>query len=283
MPTIAVAVDTSKAGGRALIAPIGMPSPHQTLMQTATDDVPMHFTRETQTGQSVIVVPPVGLAVRSTITFRYQLAEGGTAYPETMFLTRDSKFTRAADALIDNAQAVVAGSGNAREVIDAVVAHTAQAFTYGHPEERFYEGCDEVPMLGCGVTAGSCVDINVYLIAALRSVGIEAGYAAGYFFPEEKNGTCEDMHCWVVTRADDEVLEWDIAHHLKLGTRDIKPGLNPKPGVRYAISHSMGWDIPALGVRDAMLLCEPMWVQPNGSLSYGELSIRLDAGQRQAA
>lgn len=283
MPTIAVAVDTSKADGRALIAPIGMPSPHQTLMQTATDDVPMHFTQEARTGQSVIVVPPIGLAARSTITFRYQLAECGTAYPETMFLPRDSKFTRAADALIDNAQAVVAGSSTAREVIDAVVAHTAQAFTYGHPEERFYEGCDEVPMLGCGLTAGSCVDINIYLIAALRSVGIEAGYAAGYFFPEEKNGACDDMHCWVVTRADGEVLEWDIAHHLKLGTRDIKPGLNPKPGVRYAISHSMGWDIPALGVRDAKLLCEPMWVERNGSLSHGELSIRLHRDQAQAA
>lgn len=283
MPTIAVAVDTSKADGRALIAPIGMPSPHQTLMQTATDDVPMHFTQEARTGQSVIVVPPIGLAARSTITFRYQLAERGTAYPETMFLPRDSKFTRAADALIDNAQAVVAGSSTAREVIDAVVAHTAQAFTYGHPKERFYQGCDEVPMLGCGLTAGSCVDINIYLIAALRSVGIEAGYAAGYFFPEEKNGACDDMHCWVVTRADGEVLEWDIAHHLKLGTRDIKPGLNPKPGERYAISHSMGWDIPALGVRDAKLLCEPMRVEPDGSLSYGEISIRLHRDQAQAA
>ncbi|MEO0383423.1 MAG: transglutaminase-like domain-containing protein [Pseudomonadota bacterium] len=283
MPIISVDVDTSEPAHRLLIAPIGMPSPHQTLVHMATDDVPMHFTQEAQTGQSVIVLPPIGLGARSSVTFRYQLADGGTAYPEAMFLPRASRFTRAADALIDNAREVVAGTSNARETIDALVAHTAQAFTYGHPDARFYEGLDEVPMLGCGITAGSCVDINIYLIAALRSVGIEAGYAIGYFFPEEKNGTCNDMHCWVVTRADGEVLEWDIAHHLKLGTRDIRPGLNPKPGERYAISHSMGWDIPALGVRDSKLLCEPMWVEPDGSLSYAELSIRLQRDRAQAA
>ncbi len=283
MPIITVEVDTSEAGSRPLIAPIGMPSPHHTLLHMATDDVPMHFTQEAQTGQSVIVVPPVGLGARSSTTFRYQLSDCGTTYPEAMFLPRDSRFTRAADALIDNAHQVVAGERTIRGKVDALVAHTAKAFTYGHPDARYYEGCDEVPMLGCGVTQGSCVDINIYLIAALRSFGIEAGYAAGYFFPEEKNGTCNDMHCWVVTRDGGEVLEWDIAHHLKLGTRDIRPGLNPKPGERYAISHSMGWDMPALGVRDAKLLCEPMWVEADGSPSYAELSIRLHRDRAQAA
>lgn len=283
MPVITVEVDTLDTANRSLIAPIGMPSPHHTAMRLTTDDVPMHVTVEAAAGQGVVVLPPGSLSARAHLTFHYELADGGTTYPDAMFVPRDSSFTRAADALIENAEAVVAATSNPRAAIDALVAHTAQAFTYGHPEKRYYEGFDEVPMLGCGMTAGSCVDINIYLLAALRSVGIEAGYATGYFFPEEKNGTCTDMHCWVVTRSEGEVLEWDIAHHLKMGTRDIRPGLNPKPGIRYAISHSMGWDIPALGVRETKLLCEPMWVEADGTLSNADLSIRLTKSRAQAA
>ncbi|WP_346909390.1 transglutaminase-like domain-containing protein [uncultured Roseibium sp.] len=129
----------------------------------------------------------------------------------------------------------------------AIVNDVAEKFVYGHPEVRFNDGLEEIPYLSCGVTEGSCVDINTYLIACLRAAGFEAGYMTGYFFPEEKNGCCDDMHCWVVTRHNGVVLEWDIAHHLKMGTREICCGLNPKPGSRVAMAHSMGLDFPQPG------------------------------------
>ena len=91
----------------------------------------------------------------------------------------------------------------------AVACATAERFTYGHPETRFNDGLNEVPALGCGLTEGSCVDINTYFIAALRAAGIEAGYVTGVFFPAEKGDHCDDGHCWVVTRIDGETREWE--------------------------------------------------------------------------
>jgi hypothetical protein len=159
----------------------------------------------------------------------------------------------------------------------AIVNDVAAKFTYGHPATKFYDGHDEIPSLGCGVTEGSCVDINAYLIASLRAAGFEAGYMTGYFFPEEKQGRCNDMHCWVITRHDDSVLEWDIAHHLKLGTRQIGSGLNPKPGSRVALAHSMGLDFPSAGVSTLKLLAEPVWIGENGRIEKADVTIRMQA------
>ena len=151
----------------------------------------------------------------------------------------------------------------------------AEKFTYGHPEERFNDGLDHVPVLGCDIqTPGSCVDINTYFIAALRAAGIEAGYALGYFFPAEKGDHCEDNHCWVVTRTDGVVQDWDIAHHLKMGTRDIHPATNPKPGFRAGVGHSMGLDFPEQNLTEVKVIGEPVWVE-DGQMRRAETDIRL--------
>ena len=70
------------------------------------------------------------------------------------------------------------------------------------------------------------------------------------------------MHCWVVTRAGGEVLEWDIAHHIKAGLGATRPGLNPRPGRRVAVGHSMGhaYDLPQ-GRIETKLLAEPMRIE----------------------
>jgi hypothetical protein len=276
MTTVLVSVNTIDAAGRSLIAPIGMHTPHQTFLSLASSAERTVLTQEASTGQSVLVVPPEGYAGSERIELVYSFAEGGNAYPDTIFAPRQTRFTRAADALVRHVGELVANSDSELETIKRIIAHTAETFTYGHPAQRYYDGCEEIPLLGCGMTAGSCVDINMYLIAALRSVGIEAGYVAGPFYPAEKGGRCDDMHCWVVTRHGarrEHVLEWDIAHHLKLGTRTVAPGLNPKPGWRAAVSHSMGWDLPLLGVQALKLLSEPMWVDEAGTASYATLSI----------
>ena len=271
---VRVTVDTGDAAGRALIAPIGMSTPHQTFLSLSCDVGPTICAQEKDTGQSVLVVPGDAYEGASQISLDYTFAQGGPGYPDLIYAPRTTRFTTAAQALVSHAGDIVRECANKRAMINALVAHTAEAFTYGHPMERYYDGREDVPLLmGCGTTQGSCIDINMYLIAALRSVGIEAGYVAGPFYPAEKNGRCDDMHCWAVTRADGEVLEWDIAHHLKLGTRAIAPGLNPKPGWRAAVSHSMGWDIPALVVRALKLLSQPMWVDAQGGTSYAQLDI----------
>jgi hypothetical protein len=142
---------------------------------------------------------------------------------------------------------------------------------------------DEVPFLSCGLTEGSCIDINGYLIAALRAAGFEAGYVTGYFFPVEKRDRCDDMHCWVVSRHQGVVLEWDIAHHLKRGTIKIRPGLNPKPGLRFAVAHSMGLDFPELGVWEMKLLAEPVWVDASRFVWTSMKDTRLPMSGEPAA
>ena len=58
-----------------------------------------------------------------------------------------------------------------------------------------------------------------------------------------------------------------------MGTRTVRPGLNPKQGWRVAVSHSMGWDIPALHVEALKLLSEPLWVDERGATDYADAMI----------
>jgi len=65
-----------------------------------------------------------------------------------------------------------------------------------------------------------------------------------------------------VTRHAGRVLEWDIAHHMKAGHSPVRPTLDPKPGRRVALGHSMGHRYRIGGEWiDVKLLAEPMWVR----------------------
>jgi len=227
---------------------------------------------EATTGQRAFRLVPAGRDI--SVQFRSTPSAG--RYPDAMFLPRPSRFTRFADDLVAEIQPV-GGKRAGLERVRAVACHVAERFSYGHAEQAFNDGFDVIPALGCGMTTGSCVDINTYFIAALRAAGIEAGYITGFFFPDEKGGSCEDGHCWVVTRCDGEIHEWDIAHHLKLGTRDIRPGLNPKPGRRVACFHSMGLDFPKLGLSGIKALIEPVALANGQIIKFDAPEIRLHA------
>ena len=255
-----------------LVVPAGLPTPHQMPIALDIEGGSMTLSGEVTTGQTVAVVTPSG---SGPLTVRYDFSEGGTAYPEALFTPRRNRFTRAAEELVEDAVRIAREASDGHAAIQALVMAAAEKFRYAHPQVRFNDGCDEVPYLSCGLTEGSCVDINTYLIASLRAAGFEAGYVYGYFFPEEKGGVCDDGHCWVVTRHDGMIREWDIAHHLKLGTREIRPGLNPKPGHRVGFSHSMGLSFPTLGLREIKLIGEPAWVV-SGKLERAQLSIRCE-------
>lgn len=152
-----------------------------------------------------------------TISHAISQVKWAQGYPEAAFLPHVTPYTIAADNLVQVSRAIVAKAGEGRAGIEALVAEAEARFTYGKPDVRFNDCTDKVPNLSCGTTPGSCVDIKTYLMANLRAAGYQAGYVHGYFFPKEKVGVTNDMRCWVVTRHAGEVLEWDIAHHMKSG------------------------------------------------------------------
>ncbi|MEO0751259.1 MAG: transglutaminase-like domain-containing protein [Pseudomonadota bacterium] len=259
---------TCPEGTSGVLIPGGLSTPHGGCCDVQAQG--LTGTTEATTGQRAYRLAPTSSDI--TITFQFDAASG--AYPDKMFTPHPSRFTRFADDLLAEIEPV-GRTLPAQERARAIACHVADLFTYGHPDEKFNDGYDAIPALGCGLTEGSCVDINTYFIAALRAAGIEAGYATGFFFPEEKNGMCDDGHCWVVTRTDGQTAEWDIAHHLKLGTRDIYPRLNPKPGRRFALFHSMGLDFPDLGITGVKALIEPLIVLDGKLVAFDAPDIRL--------
>ena len=270
---------TLPAGVEAILAPGGIATPHGTCTGCHIKGGEAYEVAEATTGTPAWAVTPQ--SDRVTVTYRFE--DTVTApYPAAMFEHRPSRFTRFADDLVAEAEDA-AGDRTGLDRAAAIACATAERFTYGHPEEKFNDGLDEIPALGCGLTEGSCVEINTYFIAALRAAGIEAGYVTGFFFPEEKGDRCTDGHCWVVTRIDGETREWDIAHHLKLGTRDIRPGLNPKPGQRAAVFHSMGLSFPELGISDLKALIEPVAIVAGRAIPFDAPEIRLVRPARAAA
>lgn len=267
-PRISLSVEMPARAGARLLAPLGLATPHAAPVGVTVEGAETALAADPGSAQHALLLTPTGDRLR--ITWRYAL--GGAPYPEAMFTPPGSRFTRSADALIAEARGIADGIDPAG--IKALADHVAGLFSYGHPEQRFNDGHDEIPQI-CALTVGSCVDINAYFIACCRAAGYQAGYVTGYFIPDEKCSHCEDMHCWVVTRAGGLVQEWDIAHHLKLGTGDIRPGLNPKPGVRLPMAHSMGLSFPEIGLRDLKLLGEPWWLDPDGTVTRADLAITL--------
>ena len=261
-----------------VVAPSGFTTPQSACLGMTSPGNIRTIAEET-TGQHASLIEPASADVRLTYTFSDQ----GAAYSDVIFAPRETRFTRFAGALVAEV-GEIAPEASALERIRAIACATAERFTYGHPENRFTDGLDEVPALGCGMVEGSCVDINTYFIASLRAAGLEAGYITGFFFPAEKGDHCTDGHCWVATRAEGVTQEWDIAHHLKLGTRDIYPGLNPKPGFRAACFHSMGLTFPEIGVTEVKALIEPFCLAKDGSVHrFEDPEIRLHHEHLSAA
>lgn len=268
---VSVKVASHEDATRKLLVPVGLSTPHETPIRFEIFGGMHSLIGETSTGQMAALVTPEAGA---ELEVRYEFEARGPGYPDAVFTPNENRFTRAAKDLVEDAVRTAETQKDGHAAIQALVNVAAERFRYAHPEVRFNDGCEEIPYLACGLTEGSCVDINTYLIASLRAAGFEAGYITGYFFPEEKQGCCSDMHCWVVTRHNGVVLEWDIAHHLKMGTRDICCGLNPKPGDRVAVAHSMGLTFPAVGIDCEKLMAEPAWITPEGSLERAEVTIR---------
>ncbi len=266
-----ITFDAYLPDGQRCLVPAGITTPYGQCVEVEVNGAIIETVAEAYGGQRAHVV--TGRNNRLSLRFHFDEAEAG-AYPEIIFDPNPTRYTRFADTLVAEV-AEIAPELRAQDRARAIACATAERFTYGHPEEKFNDGMDTIPALGCGLTEGSCVDINTYFIASLRAAGIEAGYVTGFYFPAEKGDWCEDGHCWVVTRTNGVVEEWDIAHHLKLGTCDIHPGLNPKPGFRAAVCHSMGLNFAQIGVSDLKALIEPLALTEEGPHGFEAPEIRL--------
>ena len=60
-----------------------------------------------------------------------------------------------------------------------------------------------------------------------------------------------------------------------MGRREIVPGLNPKPGVRLPMAHSMGWSVPELGIEDFKLMGLPLHVTDAEITDFPDLTFEL--------
>ena len=259
---------TAASGSRFLV-PQGMATPHIAPLGQMVTGAALRLMAEPRLAQMLTCGIATGGEIQ--VRTRFQAAGGPEefSYPEAMFVPRPSRYTAAAVDLAKEGQHVAQAAGAGLAGIEAIVRHVAELFEYGHPEDRFYDDQEELPHL-CSMTVGSCVDINAYLVAALRGAGYEAGYVYGVFVPEEKRTWAEDGHCWVVSRHAGQTQEWDIAHFLKMGRRDIGPALNPRPGVRVPMAHSMGWTLPEIGLQDFKLMGPPLLLGETGDISDPE-------------
>lgn len=281
---IQLSVDISELQvGDALLAPVGITTPqHQVQSLWANGVCVVEMLREPHLELAAVRLEAT--AEQAQLTWAINEARTGSVYPEAAFRPSHSAYHQAADELAEYSREVAARAGGGRAGIAALVAEAENRFAYAHPDVRFTDGLDQIPYLSCGTTPGSCIDINAYLMASLHAAGYEAGYFFGYFFPAENNGWARDHHCWVVTRCQGEVLEWDIAHHLKAGLGPTQPGLNPRPGWRVALGHTMGHVYPtALGEASVRLLAEPHRITTEGHCERVPVRIQaLDTSRQRA-
>ncbi|MAU51066.1 MAG: hypothetical protein CMN17_01560 [Roseovarius sp.] len=252
------------APGTQVLAPAGMATPEEAVITaTVTGGRIAAVLLETGLGLAALRIEAAG----GSLAVGHEIVPEGAPYPEVIFAPRTTPYTVAAEDLAQASREIARAAGGGMAGIAALVAEAEARFAYAHPEIRFNDGTDEVPYLSCGLTPGSCVDINTYLVASLRAAGYEAGYVYGHFFPAEKGGVTDDMHCWVITRHAGEIRHWDIAHHMKAGLGPTRPALNPRPGWRVALGHSMGHVYGAGdGAVRLKILAEPMALLDGGAL-----------------
>lgn len=197
--------------------------------------------------------------------FKFSLVAGTGASPSPHLIPIDSRYSRPSTELRDAIRDLIKDSDDEQAALERIVDFTQSLFDYDHPQARFCDGKDEVPLLTT-LTKGSCTDINTFLLSSLYAAGIPGSYYAGYFFDAQKPKTTSGFHCWVSTQASGLHQDWDIAHHIKNGTRQVLPGLNPVPGERVAMSYARGLRFEVEGCEvEFTHFAYPYWIFADGS------------------
>ncbi len=254
----------------ALIVPLGIDTEFQRFQAC---EVPkgwvVTIVAEPRTGQRAAVLQPPDPASRARIVQTFSSA--GSALSDDAFLPEGTALATAAAELATEARSIAARAGGGLAGIAAIVADTNDRFAYGELPltERWYHGQGAVPIVAC--TAGNCIDINTYLMASLRAANYQAAYLTCYFFDDNPDGIASGMHCWVRTRHDGVIQDWDIAHFKKVGRSDISAMMNPVPGQRFALAYGRDHVYPWRGF-DIRLPTpsRPMWVRKDGTAIWGD-------------
>jgi transglutaminase-like putative cysteine protease len=219
----------------ALIVPLGIDTELQRFHSLeAPKSWSATIVAELRSGQRAAVLEPP--ARNAPARLLHTFLSPGSALPADAYTAEGTAITMAAAELATEARRIAADAGGGLAGIAAIVADTSARFTYGEVPmaERWYYGPDAVPIVAC--TAGNCIDINTYLVAALRAANYETTYLTCYFFDDDPRGVPSGMHCWVRTRHHGVTQDWDIAHFKKAGRSDVSPSLNPIPGQRFALA-----------------------------------------------
>jgi hypothetical protein len=245
-----------------LLVPIPPDTAHQCCAGVARPDQPSlrRLTALNATQEAYFLPGLDGAGAR----FEFAVAPGTGASPARHFTPFDSRYSRPSAELREAVAELMRCARDQRAAVESIAELTSSLFDYDHPQARFCDGKDEVPLL-LKLTKGSCTDINTFFLSSLYAVGIPGTYYAGYFFEDGKPRMTSGFHCWISTLAEGEHLDWDIGHHLKHGLGAVRPCLNPVPGRRVAMSHARGlrFELPD-GEVELTHFAYPVWVYPGG-------------------
>lgn len=252
----------------ALIAPLGIDTEFQSFESfVPPPDWAVEIVTERRTRlTAAVMVPPAGCARARLV---HHFSKRGRELAPAAFEPEKCPLTTAAAELASVACSLAVADRDGRAGIARIVADTSERFSYASiPEnERWYYGRDAVPAVACAT--GNCIDINTYLVAALRAAGYEAAYLTCYFVPDTDGPAAPGMHCWVRTRHEGVAEDWDIAHFKKAEREDVHAALNPIPGRRYALSYGRSHVYPWRGLAiEISTPSEPMWVLPSGKTEW---------------
>ena len=274
MPVHTITVELTDCAARhdaiALIVPLGIDTEFQRFQAfEAPKDWGVTIVGEPRSGQRAAVLEPPERESRARLF--HSFSSTGSSLPADAFLPEGTAVATAASELATEARSIALHAGGGLLGIAAIVADTNARFEYGEVPvaERWYHGQEAVPIVTCA--AGNCIDINTYLTASLRAANYEATYLTCYFFDADPEGIASGMHCWVRTRFDGLVQDWDIAHFKKAGRSDIAAMMNPVPGQRFALAYGRDHVYQWWGI-DIRLPTpsRPMWVREDGTAIWGE-------------
>ena len=176
----------------ALIVPLGIDTEFQRLERV---DLPegwgASILSEARSGQiAALLTPPQPDA---TARLRHVFTDRPGTMADAAWHPEPSAHRRAAEDLTQDAQRIAQNAGGGRRGLEAIILDTAARFTYGKIDgpDRWYTGHDAIPAVACAV--GNCIDINTYLVAALRTAGYDTAYLTCYFFDDDPNGIAAGM------------------------------------------------------------------------------------------
>lgn len=218
--------------------------------------------------EAFLVKPRPGMALGTPVVF--DLLEAIQPLDPGAFIPIEGPYSEVPEVLAQRAREVAGRARTGREALSLIVEHVSRRLTYDSTPNQSL-----LPAEVCGLQRGNCININTYFLGLLAGAGLSATYNIGFFF-EAGQQVSDGHHCWVTTLVDGVAQDWDIPHHMKYGLGSARPGLNPKAGVRFAMSRGRGHRF-FCGAATVELshLSFPVWVFPGGGHDEERLNARL--------